>query len=66
LEVESSLYRFYNSKAGVHSFGHPNNESLKKGFFTTSIRRWENELPCDHIHEIEARCKDKMSRFGYV
>jgi hypothetical protein len=66
LELEPSLYRFYNSKAGVHSYGHPNADNLKKGFFTTSIQRWQKELSPNQIQEIEFRCKDGMIAHGYL
>jgi len=65
LEMENKLFEFYRSEAGIHSYGHPNSENLKKDFFTTSIHRWEKELNAEQIQKIELLCKEKMSEYDY-
>lgn len=65
LPMETSVYEFYRSKAGVHKFGHPNAENLKKDFFTTSIDRWKNDLDKQQIMQIEKLCGSKMAEYGY-
>ena len=65
IEMEDNLFEFYRSKAGIHAFGHPNADNLKKNFFTTSIKRWEKDLRIDQIKQIEGLCKDKLLKYGY-
>lgn len=35
VEVETSVYKLYNSKASIHCSNHPNREILKRNFITT-------------------------------
>jgi hypothetical protein len=65
LSSEESVFEFHRSKAGIHTRGHPNAENLKKGFFISSISRWEKELEPAQIHEIEKLCGDVMKQFGF-
>jgi hypothetical protein len=65
LPVEKSVFEFYKSKAGVHIYGHPNSENLKKNFFSTSIGRWKRELGIKQIEEIENLCIENMDLYGY-
>jgi len=65
LPLEDSVYAFYKSKAGIHSYGHPNAENLKKDFFTTSIGRWKDELSPDQAREIESLCESLMAGRNY-
>jgi hypothetical protein len=65
LPIESSVFEFYKSKAGVHQFGHPNAKNLKKDFFTTSVDRWKKDLNSEQIEMIENLCRKKMNDFGY-
>ncbi len=65
LELEQSIFRFYESKASVHKGGHPNAENLKKNFFTSSIGRWGNELSSDDIDTIQKSCGKAMKHYHY-
>jgi hypothetical protein len=65
LTEEKAIFDFKNSKAGVHIHGHPNLENLRKGFFTTSVERWKNELDRYQISEIETLCGNAMFLRGY-
>ena len=65
LAEEKSVFEFHKSKAGVHTFGHPNAENLKKGFFTSSISRWKSELEHSKIDEIENLCASGIQKYGY-
>jgi hypothetical protein len=66
LNLESSVFEFYNSKAGIHVYGHPNAENLKKDFFTTSIGRWKRELSSDQVAFVENQCMKNMELFDYA
>ncbi|SKA71564.1 Sulfotransferase family protein [Paucidesulfovibrio gracilis DSM 16080] len=66
LDPEAGVYEFYRSKAGVHTFGHPNAENLKKPFFTSSIGRWKKELAPEQVEQIEELCCDHMKTHGYL
>lgn len=65
LDMEASVTKFYQSKAGVHIYGHPNSENLKKNFFTTSIGRWQYELDLNTVQSIEKICGSSMVIHGY-
>jgi hypothetical protein len=65
LPIDASVFDFFKSKAGVHTFGHPNAENLKKNFFTTSIGRWKNELSSEQVKQIVRLCGKKMFMHGY-
>ena len=65
LEMEPEVLEFHRSKAGVHSYGHPNAENLRKGFFTTSVARWKQELERHQVEEIESLCVAGMETYGY-
>jgi hypothetical protein len=65
LSEEESVFEFHHSKAGVLTRGHPNADNLKKGFFMSSISRWERELEQAQINEIERLCGDIMHLYGY-
>ncbi len=66
LEMEDSLLEFYRSKAGIHSYGHPNADNLKKDFFTTSIGRWKKELDSGLAGLIVDLCGEKMAEYEYT
>lgn len=65
LPMEESVLKFYKSKAGVHTYGHPNSENLKKDFFTTSVGRWKSEIDMVEINQIENLCGQKMTEYKY-
>jgi hypothetical protein len=65
LPIETSVFEFYKSKAGVHQFGHPNADNLKKDFFSTSVDRWKNDLNYKQLGFIEKMCRNKMHHYGY-
>jgi hypothetical protein len=65
LPMEKSVLEFYKSKAGVHTYGHPNAENLRKDFFTTSIGRWQAELDINQVTDIEELCGAIMTEYRY-
>jgi len=66
VELEDSVFTFYRSKATVHRTGHPNAESLRQSFFTTSVGRWREELDVDSIGEVERLCGNRMAIWKYA
>jgi hypothetical protein len=66
MEIDESVFRFYESAASVHRAGHPNAENLKRDFFTTSIGRAQSELGSSVIAQVEHLCADGMQRLGYA
>jgi Sulfotransferase family len=65
MEIDESVFRFYESAASVHRSRHPNAEMLKRDFFTTSIGRARHELEARVIAQIEHLCSEGMQRLGY-
>lgn len=65
LDVEESVFRFYESKASVHVGGHPNADALSSSFFTTSIGRWKSELTDKDSRAIERYCSKQMALYRY-
>lgn len=66
LEVESSLFEFYKSKATVHRSSHPNLEQLSQDFFTSSIASWKDSIKYEDKHFIEKSCGKLMKDYGYL
>jgi hypothetical protein len=65
LEMEESIFRFYESDATVHGSHHPNAQALQQNFFTSSIGRWHSELEESQWKKIQKLCSAGMKRWGY-
>ena len=65
LTPEPELFRFYESKATIHTSNHPNSQNLKKDFFTDSIGRWKQHLGTAEIRKIERLCRKNMRIYRY-
>ena len=66
LEVEDGLINFQDSDASIYKSSHPNTDKLRKGFFTSSIGRWEKDLTGQNTETIVRYCRKHMTRLGYL
>lgn len=54
------------SKATILDSTHPNLANIRRGFFTSSIGRWESDLEAETARLVANRCADGMRRLGYL
>ena len=62
---DDDLLAFSSSKASVHAAGHPNADSLSRGFFTTSVGSWDGSIADSDFQYINAKLFNSMARYGY-
>ncbi len=66
IQVEESVFKFYNSKASIHYSNHPNKKNLRRDFFTTSISRWKRGMNHVDLEQINSYCSEKMRQYSYL
>jgi hypothetical protein len=66
IQVEESVFKFYDSKASIHDSNHPNKEHLKRDFFTTSISRWKKGMNSGDVEQVTSYCSEKMRQYSYL
>jgi len=65
LSDHGPMLEFVDSKASVHQTSHVNSGQLARGFFTTSIDRWPNELDVASVRVVQDRCGERMPSKRY-
>jgi hypothetical protein len=65
LSTHEDSLAFFDSKASVHRRDHPNSVTLKSGFSTASVARWQTELNWEQVDEVQKACP-QLESIGYL
>jgi hypothetical protein len=65
LDYGDEVRQYWTSKASILRTRHNNARLVGQQLFDTSIGRWRDELPREHVAMVERICSRPMRRFGY-
>lgn len=62
--IEPAVFSFATSQAAVFTTGHPNVEQLRRGFFTSSVGSWRQELSAGEVADVERLCAQRLGAYA--
>lgn len=63
VDIEPSVFSFATSEAAVFKTGHPNADQLRRGFFSSSVGSWRQELTAEEVSKVKRLCAARATAY---